>query len=121
MGKPTAKSRSHRTVERRQCPPFFSARIISGETVEEKAIVEDLSLRGLCARTSCAFEKDSIAEIELKSTYTVPVRMRARVRWIQPAEGEESLHTVGFSIHRVRIFDWFKFMKIVSQIKKEVW
>ena len=65
MGKSTAKSRSHRTVDRSQCPPFFSARIISGETVEEKATVEDLSLRGLCARTSCAFEKDSMAEIEL--------------------------------------------------------
>jgi len=121
MGKSTAKNRSHRNVERCQCPPFFSARIISGETVEEKATVENLSLRGLCARTSCAFEKDSIAEIELKSTYTAPVKMRARVRWVQPVEGEESSHIVGFSIQRVHIFDWFKFMKIVSQIKKEVW
>lgn len=121
MGKPTAKSRSHRNVERRQCPPFFSARIISGETVEEKATVEDLSLRGLCAKTSCTFEKDSIVEIELKSTYAAPVKIRARVRWVQPAEDEGSSHTVGFSIQRVRIFDWFKFMKIISQIKKEVW
>lgn len=121
MSKSTIENRSHRTGERYQCPPFFSARITCGEKIEEKAAVVDLSLRGLRAKTSCVFEKDSIAEIELRSTYSAPVRMRACVKWIQPSQDEESSYNIGFCIQRVRIFDWFKFRKIISQIKREIW
>ena len=115
------KQPSHRNLDRYPCPPFFSACIRSGETVEECAHVENLSLRGLSARTSCAFDVGSKAEIELRSKYLAPVRVSALVRWVRPSESEDSPHAVGFLIRRVRIIDWFKFMRLVAQIKKEIW
>ena len=118
---PTKKERSHRTLERYQCPPFFSAHITSGEIVEERAVVEDMNLRGLSARTSCDFEVGSRAEIELRSRYVAPVKISALVRWVKPQECEESSYVVGFLIRKVRIMDWFKFMKLVAQVKKEIW
>ena len=121
MAESTAKKGPHRNSERYYCPPFFSARISCGDMLEESAVVEDLSLRGLKAKTTCGFEKDDNADIELKSEYAAPVRIRARVVWVNPAEDEESSHLVGFSITKIRIRDWFRFMRIISQIKKEVW
>jgi len=121
MAKPEIKGSAHRNLNRYQCPPFFSARISSGGKVEEHATVENLSLRGLSARTSCEFEKDSIAEIELRSSYVSPVKVHARVKWVTPAECEGSSHLIGFSIHKVRIVDWFRFMKLIAQLKKELW
>ncbi len=108
-------------MDRYQCPPFFSARIVSGERVEEHATVENVSLHGLNLRTSCEFEHDSIAEIELRSTYIAPVKVHARVRWVAPAECEGSSHLIGFSIYKIRIVDWFRFTKLVAQLKKELW
>ncbi len=121
MPKTTAKKMSHRDSERYNCPPFFSARIDCGGKLDEKALVEDLSLRGLKARTTESFEEGAAADIELTSTYSAPVRIRARVAWIGPPDDEQSSRVVGFSISKVRIFDWFRFMRIISQIKKEVW
>ena len=121
MSKTTTKKASHRNGERYYCPPFFSVRIDCGGRLEEKAAVEDLSLRGLKVRTSEGFEKGADADIELKSTYAAPVRIRARVAWVAPSEDEQYSHVVGFSISKIRIVDWFRFMRIISQIKKEVW
>ena len=115
----SAKKASHRNEERYNCPPSFSARISCGGKIEEKAIIEDMSIRGLKAVTSRGFEVGAKADIELRSTYAAPVRVRARVAWVGPSE--EGSHSVGFSISKVRIVDWFKFMRIISQIKKEVW
>ncbi len=121
MSGATRKKGPHRNSERYNCPTFFSVRISCGEQHEEGAAVEDLSLRGLKARTSRSFDEGSVADIELKSEYAAPVRIRARVMWVKSAEEEESSHLVGFSITKIRIKDWFKFMRIVSRIKKEVW
>ena len=115
------KKGSHRGVERYQCPPFFSARISSRGRVDENALVENLSLRGLSAKTSCDFEQGGSVEIELRSKYAAPVTIRARVRWVTPPESEGSPYSVGFSIYKIRIFDWLRFMRIIAQIKKEVW
>ena len=111
----------HRNSERYQCPPFFSARISAGGSVEDDAKVENLGLRGLCARTSCNLKKGSTADIELKTKYVGPIRIRARVRWILPAQGEGSSRVVGLSIHKVRLLDWLRFLRVLSQLKKEVW
>jgi hypothetical protein len=121
MPRPEPRADSHRTAERHRCPPFFSARISSGGVIEENAGVEDLNLRGLSASTSCIFEKGCIAEIELKSTYSAPVKIRARVTWVKPAESAESRNLIGFSVSKIRIFDWFRLARIVAQIRKEVW
>jgi hypothetical protein len=121
MPKTTAKKASHRDSERYNCPPFFSARIDCGGAVDEKALVEDLSLRGLKARTTESFEVGATADIELTSTYTSPVTIRGRVAWVAPPDDEQPTRVVGFSISKVRIFDWFRFMRIIAQIKKEVW
>ncbi len=122
MPKTTAKKASHRDSERYNCPPFFSVRIHCDGKVDSKALVEDLSLRGLKARTTESFEDGSAADIELTSAYAAPVRIRARVAWNGPLNDDESpSRVVGFSISKVRIFDWFRFMRIISQIKKEVW
>jgi len=83
--------------------------------------VEDLSLKGLKARTSCDFRKGAIADIILTSSYTAPIKIRARVTWIEPVEDEQVSYLVGFSISKVRIVDVFKFLRLISQIKKEVW
>ena len=82
-------------------------------------MIENISLRGLSARTSCTFEAGEIAEVELRSEHAMPVRLNARVRWTMPPEQEGSSHVVGFSIRRVHIVDWFKFMRVMAQIKKE--
>ena len=122
MPKTTEKQRPHRDSERYNCPPFFSVRIDCGGKVDQKAPVEDLSLRGLKARTTESFEDGAVADIELTSAYAAPVRIRARVAWVGPLDDDEcSSRVVGFSISKVRIFDWFRFMRIISQIKKEVW
>ncbi len=121
MAESEVKRSPHRNADRYQCPPFFSARITSGGKVEERATVENLSLRGLSVRTSCEFECGSVAEIELRSNYVAPVRVYARVRWVKPAECEGSSHLVGFSIHKIPILDWFRFMKLIAQLKKELW
>lgn len=83
--------------------------------------MENLSLRGLSARTSRSFERGSVAEVELRSKYVAPVKIQARVKWVTPPECEGASHVVGFSIIRVRIADWFRFMKLIAQVKKEVW
>jgi hypothetical protein len=121
MAEPVAKKSFHRTCDRYQCPPFFSARITSGEKIDERATVENLSLRGMSVRTSCEFERNSAVEIELRSSYVAPVKIHARVRWIIPPECEGSSHVVGFSIQRVRIMDWLKFMRLITRLKKELW
>ena len=121
MSETTAKKTSHRNSERYNCPPFFSLRIKCSGKLEEKATVEDLSLRGLKARTTCDFKKGDTADVELTSSYTAPVKIHARIAWIEPVEDEQSSYRVGLSISKVRIVDWFKFLRIISQIKKEVW
>ncbi|RJP74605.1 MAG: hypothetical protein C4532_01965 [Candidatus Abyssobacteria bacterium SURF_17] len=121
MPESTARKKAHRSAERYHCPPFFVARITGGGKIEERATVEDLSLCGLCARTSCEFEQGSAVEIELISSYVAPVRVCARVRWVSPPQCEGSHHLVGFTIQRVRIVDWFRFMKLIAQLKREVW
>lgn len=121
MPKSTAGKKAHRSAERYQCPPFFAARITGREATEERATIEDLSLRGLCARTSCEFEQGSTVEIELISSYVAPVKVYARVKWTSPPECEGASHLVGFAIQRVRIVDWFRFMKLIAQLKREVW
>ncbi len=121
MAESEVKRSSHRSSDRYQCPPFFSARVDSGGKVEERATIANLSLRGLSLRTSCEFERDSIAEIELRSSYVAPVKVHARVRWIVPAECEGSSHLIGFSVYKIRIVDWFRFMKLMAQLKKELW
>ena len=83
--------------------------------------MENLNLRGLSATTSCNFEVGSKAEIELRSNYVAPVKVSALVRWVEPSEREDSSHAVGFLIRKIRIIDWFKFMKLVAQIRKETW
>ena len=83
--------------------------------------MEDLNLRGLSVRTSCSFEPGSKVEIELRSKYVAPVKVSALVRWVQPPESEGSSHAVGFLIRKIRIVDWFKFMKLVAQVRKEIW
>ena len=89
--------------------------------VEERATVDNLNLRGLMVRTSCKFEVGSKAEIELRSKYVGPVKVSALVRWVKPGEHEDSSYAVGFLIRKVRVIDWFKFMKLVAQIRKEIW
>lgn len=84
-------------------------------------MVEDLSFRGLKARTTCEYEKDTVADIKLVSSYAAPVKFRARIAWSVPLEDEQSTYRVGFAISKVRIVDWFKFLRIISQIKKEMW
>ena len=121
MPESLAEKGSHRSTARYQCPPFFSARISDGDTVDERAEVDNLSLRGLCARTSCDFDEGTNVQIELRSKYSAPVRFRGRVRWVKPSEEEGSSHIIGITITRVRIFDWFRFLRIISQIKREVW
>ncbi len=83
--------------------------------------MENLGLRGLSVRTSCDFEQGDRVEVELKSKYAAPVNMRARVKWVTPLECEEASYAIGLSIYKIRIFDWFRFMRIIAQIKKEVW
>jgi hypothetical protein len=121
MSETEAKKTSHRNSERYNCPSFFFVRIRCDGKPEERATVEDMSLRGLKARTTCDFEKGAAADIKLISSYTAPVKIRARIAWIEPLAEEQSSYMVGFSISKVRIVDWFKFLRIVSQIKKEVW
>lgn len=115
------KDREHRNRERYYCPPFFSAHISSGEKVEERASIEDLNLLGLKARTMCDFEKGTNVKIMLVSNYMAPIRIYGRVKWTLLPENEGASHVVGFSITKVRIFDWFRFIKVMAQIKKEVW
>ena len=115
------KKTAHRKLDRYPCPPFFTARICSGETVEERASVENLSLRGLSVKTSCRFEEGGVAEVELGSNYVAPFKIQARVKWVASPESEGSPHVVGFSITRVRILDWLRFMRLISQLKKELW
>ncbi len=115
------EERKHRTTERYYCPPFFSAHISGGGKVEEKASVEDLSLRGMKAKTSCDFEKDCAVSVMLISNYSAPIKFHARVRWSLPPEHEDSSHLVGFQITKIRIIDWLRFIRIIAQIKKEVW
>ncbi len=121
MSETTAKKGRHRNSERYHCPPFFSARISCDGGLEESGAIEDLSLKGLKVKTGRGFDEGSDAEIELKSEYTTAVRIRARVMWVIAAEDAEFSHIVGFSITRIRIRDWFRFMKIIAQIRKEVW
>lgn len=121
MSETAANKTSHRNSERYSCPPFFSVRIKCGDRIEDKAAVEDLSLRGLKARTSSSFERDAVAEIELKSSYTAPVKIHARVAWVETSGDKDAPHIVGFSITKVRIVDWFRFVRVISRIKKEVW
>jgi hypothetical protein len=114
--------RQHRTTERYYCPPFFSAYIREGGAEDEEvAGVEDLSLRGMKVRTSRDFEKGCDVRIKLVSNYTTPVTIFGRVRWTMPQETETASHVVGIAITKVRIIDWFKFIRLIAQIKKEVW
>jgi hypothetical protein len=121
MSETSTKRSPHRNIERYVCPPFFSARIQSGATIDENASIENLSLRGLSARTSAAFSEGSKVEIQLKSSYVAPVKVYACVRWVTPPECEGSSHVVGFSIHKIRFTDWFRFMKLIAQVRKELW
>ncbi len=121
MSETSTKKGAHRNIERYACPPFFSARITSGETVDENATVENLSLRGLSVRTSSQFAEGSAAEVELKSNYVAPVKVYARVRWVAQPECEGSSHAVGFLIQKIRFTDCFRFMKLIAQVKKELW
>ena len=121
MSKSGDKKETHRKHERYECPPFFSACIMCGGKIEERAIVENLSLRGLSARSSCDFEEGADAEIDLRSSYTAPLRIHARVIWVTPPKGEGEPYCIGFSISRIRIFDWFKYMRLVKQIRRESW
>ena len=115
------KTRKHRATERYYCPPFFSAYISAGGEEEERAAIEDLSLRGLKARTSCDFEKGCTVRVKLVSSYAAPVTIHGRVKWTIPPETEGESHIIGVSITKVRIIDWFKFIRVVAQIKREVW
>lgn len=121
MSEAPAKRDGHRNTERFNCPPFFTARISSGSKVEERASVEDLNLSGFKAKTSCAFDEGDKVDVELITTYAPRVKIRARVRWATPPGDDGEAGEIGLSITRVRIIDWFKFVRIVSQIKKEVW
>ncbi|MBI5115520.1 PilZ domain-containing protein [Candidatus Poribacteria bacterium] len=121
MSETSTKRSPHRNIERYVCPPFFSARIKSDAATDENATIENLSLRGLSARTSAAFTEGAQAEVEVRSTYVAPVKVYARVRWVTPPECEGSSHVVGFSIHRIRFTDWFRFMKLIAQVRKELW
>lgn len=117
----TTKKASHRNTERYECPPFFSARICCGGNVDEQAAVEDLGLRGLRVNTSQNFEAGARADIELKSEYASPIRIRGRVTWFNPSQDEDCPHAAGFSISRVGMLDWFKLLRLIARIKKEVW
>jgi hypothetical protein len=121
MSETAADKTSRRNSERYNCPSFFYIRIKSGGKLEEQAMVEDLSLRGLKVRTSCNFEEGAAADIELKTSYTAPVKIRGRMAWIAACEDEQASHIVGLSITKVRIVDWFRFIRMISQIKKEMW
>jgi len=121
MSETTVKKGCHRNSERYHCPSFFSARISCDGSLEESGAIADLSLKGLKVKTGRSFDEGSNAEIELKSEYTKAVRIRARVMWVITAEDAEFSHIVGFSITRIRVRDWFRFMKIIAQIRKEVW
>jgi hypothetical protein len=116
-----ADKQAHRQLDRYRCPSFFTARVSGDGKVDENARVEDVSMRGLRARTSCEFRSGSAVEVELKSEYVGPVKVYARVKWTAPSECEGVSRVVGFSIQKVRIVDMFKFMKLISQIKRELW
>jgi hypothetical protein len=116
-----SKTGTHRTTERYRCPPFFAARVSGGGNVEENACIVDLSLRGLSARTCCAFEVGERTEVELTKTYASPVKVHASVKWVRSEEHEGFTHLVGFSISKVHVIDWFKFMRLVARMKREVW
>ena len=111
----------HRMMERYYCPPFFSADISGADHSEERVVIEDLSLRGMKARTTTGFEKGCDVKIKLVSNYSAPVQIHARVKWMIPPEDEGSTYLIGFLITKVRIVDWLRFLKIIGQIKKEVW
>jgi hypothetical protein len=108
-------------MERYYCPPFFSAHLSSADHSEEQVVVEDLSLRGMKARTSCDFEKGCNVRIKLVTDYSAPVRIHGRVKWSVPPENEGSSYLIGLAITKVRIVDWLRFIKIIGQIKREVW
>ena len=84
-------------------------------------MVEDLSLRGMKARTSCDFEEGCDVRVRLESNYAAPLTVYGRVKWTILPEDEGAWYVVGVSITKVRVIDWFKFIKVVAQIKKEVW
>jgi hypothetical protein len=115
------KDREHRGGERYYCPPFFSANISGEDRIEERAAIEDLNLRGLKVRTVSNFEKGTNVRITLVSNYMAPIKIHGRVKWTLLPEDEGASHVVGFSITKVRIVDWFRFLKVIGQIKKEVW
>jgi hypothetical protein len=118
---PDAKVTAHRSLDRYRCPPSFRARICSATIVEEEAKVENMSARGLSIRTCCEFVPGSNVEIELKSGYAAPVKLHARVRWVSPQEKNESARLVGFSIRKVGVIEWFRYRKVLAQLKKELW
>jgi hypothetical protein len=121
MSDTAAEKKTNRNSERYNCPSFFFVRIRSDGKPEERAPVADLSLRGLKVVTTVDFEQGAAADIKLISSYTAPVKLRTRIAWIRSLEDEEASYMVGFSIFKIRIVDWFKFLRIVSQIKKELW
>lgn len=121
MGNSNSKKTAHRNAERHHCPPFFEARICCAAAVEERAKVENVSVRGLSARTCCEFVPGSEVDIELKSGYGAPVRLSAQVRWVKALSETDSIRLIGFSIRRIGVIEWFRYMRLLSQLKKELW
>ncbi|GAB4351134.1 MAG: hypothetical protein Kow0099_35070 [Candidatus Abyssubacteria bacterium] len=121
MTEPDAAKQAHRQLERYGCPSFFYARLSDGGAVDENARVEDVSMKGLRVTTSCDFQPGTAVEVELKTEYVGPVKLYARVKWCGPSECEGPPLRLGLSIQKVRILDMFKFMKLISQIKRELW
>jgi len=119
--KDVSSEKTHRSLNRYHCPPFFEARICCAALVEEQAKVENLSARGLSVRSCCDFSPGSNVEIELKSNYMDPVKLHARVRWVAPLEESGSARLIGFSIRKVGFIEWFRYMKILAHLKKELW
>jgi len=119
--KESEAKRTHRDINRYHCPPFFEARVCGATLIEEQAKVEDISIRGLSIRTCCEFSPGSDVEIELKSNYLHPVKLQARVRWVAPVEGSGSSRLVGCSIRKVGVIEWFRYMRVLSHLKKELW
>ena len=115
------KDKAHRSMNRYHCPPFFEARICSGAVIEDQAKVEDISVRGISVRTCCEFSPGNNAEIELKSSYCDPVKLRARVQWVAPLEESGPARLIGFTIHKVGVLEWLRYRKILNQLKKELW
>jgi hypothetical protein len=111
----------HRTTERYYCPPFFQAYISVGEEEEKRGTIVDLGLCGMKVKTTQEFERGRSIKVKLVSKYAAPVRIRGRVRWARASDGEDSSYLIGLSITRIRIPDWFRFIRIVSQVRKEVW